>query len=171
MAFLYISWDRALWNPALEIRQYSLEKFWRFFMGNFPRQDFCQLLLEKPFATHRRRHVKVEGCWTVVLLDGGLRFSFLQHSLAAQGVQRGLNLFFGGASHPVDEEDAVQVIGFVLDDAGEQAIATEFCDGTVGMDCIHVHCFGAKDGAVDFGEAEASFLAGDGGVQWRDLRV
>ena len=92
-------------------------------------------------------------------------------------VARGLDelldrLVDGGADflcHQVDEQDAVEVIGFVLDAAGEKAVAGEHVGHAPFILEFYRDRVGAGDVAADFRKRKAAFLvkivgraAGDG---------
>jgi hypothetical protein len=66
---------------------------------------------------------------------------------------------FGGGAHAVEDEDAVEVVGFVLPDAGTVA-GFGFDEGLAGEVLgLEFEGAGADDVGVDVGEGEAAFLA------------
>ncbi len=88
---------------------------------------------------------------------------------------RGAGLFFerlevgfdageGVLVHAVDEEDAVEVVGFVLNAAGEEAVATEGVGDAVFVVVTDADFGGAHDIAANVGKGEAAFFVGVGFV-------
>src|SRR5439155_17348223 len=62
-------------------------------------------------------------------------------------------------AHSVDDERAVEMVGFVLPDAGDVAFG-RFLEGMAGKVLgAHAEFFAAPDFGVDVGEAEAAFFA------------
>ncbi len=89
-----------------------------------------------------------------------LGFTELGFGLGLHGVEFGLEFPFHFTAHAVDEEDALKVIIFMLDGAGEQAAAGEVQGFAFVVEAADLGRDGAGDIAVDFGEAETSFGAG-----------
>lgn len=78
----------------------------------------------------------------------------------------------GHLGHPVEDEDAVEVVGFVLPDACEKARGALVEGVAVEVACGDGDLGWADDLAADFGEGEAAFgeglavggVGGEGGV-------
>src|SRR5437773_1706356 len=59
--------------------------------------------------------------------------------------------------HPVDEQDAVEVIGFMLDDARGEAVRADLEARAFAIVRPHGDLAGARDASADVGNAEAAF--------------
>ena len=84
---------------------------------------------------------------------------FLQGRLGfrLEGIQLGLQLQLGLFFHAVNEQDAIQMIGLMLDRAGQQAAAAERNRFAVGVQRLDVHHAGAGDVRVNLGKTQAAF--------------
>jgi hypothetical protein len=92
---------------------------------------------------------------TVALLGG---FFHPQASFALQLFQFGIEFLDVLGVHAVDEEDALDVVEFVLDDAGEQAGGFEDMREALHVLVAQADGDGADDVAAYFGEGEAAFV-------------
>jgi len=63
-----------------------------------------------------------------------------------------------GLFHALDEKDAVEVVDFVLDATGEQAVAFEDVRDAVEVLVFDPDELGACDVSLDFGQGQATFL-------------
>ena len=88
-----------------------------------------------------------------------------------EGVEFSLERCLVLARHAVDEEDAMEMIVFVLNGTGEEAAAAELDGLSVLVGGADLGGFGAGDIGVDIGEAEAAFGAVDGGAEGFDVGV
>lgn len=68
---------------------------------------------------------------------------------------------FCGGIHPIDEEDAFEVIDLVLDRASQEALAFEFDGLAIDAEGLDPAMGGATDIGVEFWEAEATLGAED----------
>ena len=64
----------------------------------------------------------------------------------------------GDRVQAIDEEDAVEVIQLVLEDAGQEAAALERDGAPVEITGLHAHPGGARHGSENAGDGEASLL-------------
>ena len=79
-----------------------------------------------------------------------------------QFIQFGLDFFFDLFGHAVDEQDSVQMIGFVLHGAGEESAAAEGNGFAFFVQGGDIDGFRPGDFPEDFGKAEAALAAGGG---------
>ena len=106
--------------------------------------------------------VFVGGIGTAALgfAEGG--FDFLDFGL--EGLE-------GFAFDVVDEELAVEVVGFVLDGAAEEVFGVDVDVAAFEVEGTDADALGAVDGAVDAGEGEAAFFLVEAAVALGDLGV
>ena len=76
----------------------------------------------------------------------------------AQGADLVPDLREVGLFHALDEKDAVEVVDFVLDATGEQAVAFEDVRDAVEVLVFDPDELGARDVSLDFGQGQATFL-------------
>src|ERR1039458_4764811 len=77
-----------------------------------------------------------------------------------QVFQFGPEFFLGLLIHAVNEQYTIEVVEFVLDNAGEQTAAAELDGHPFQVQRLHVHYIRAGDVGVDLREAQAAFRAG-----------
>lgn len=77
----------------------------------------------------------------------------------------GLTDFFG---HAIDEEDAVEVVGFMLNATGKKAVAQQHVRGAGGILELNPNDVGTNDVAVNAGERQATLFI-DGVIALHDL--
>ena len=79
--------------------------------------------------------------------------------------------FLRGVGHAVGEEDAVEMVGLVLDGAGGQFVDGDLEPLAFEVECLDDDFLGPADIAVELGEREAAFFAGLGSFAADDLGV
>lgn len=88
----------------------------------------------------------------VAVIISGFKVAMLIHT------EEGLRLVFD----VVNKEDAVQVVNFVEQGAGEVVFGSQADFGAVFEERLDLDLFGAGDQTVEFGDGEAAFVVGLG---------
>lgn len=98
-----------------------------------------------------------------LLLNGFIGRDFARGATAGKACLENVEIIndvgFGRGAHAIGKENAIEVIEFMLDAAGEQSTHFRRDFITIHAIGVDVYCFGTHDGAVKAGKAQAALFS------------